>query len=125
LVPLLATCGREFVTECVRVELAAARRAVQDGEDLPTVQELVERVSTGLDRRMRPRLCPVFNLSGTVLHTNLGRALLPGSALEAMQIAATRACALEYDLAGGSRGDRDSLVEPLLVQITGAEAATV
>jgi L-seryl-tRNA(Ser) seleniumtransferase len=125
LAPLIDAYGRELVTDCIRLELATARQAAQSGAELPGTAALLAKIVLRAAERVRPRLRPVFNLTGTVLHTNLGRALLPASAVEAVKIAATRPCALEYDLGGGERGDRDSLVEPLLTWITGAEAATV
>lgn len=125
LVPLIDAYGRDLVTDCIRLELAAARQSVQSGAVFQGTAALLAKIVMQTVDRIRPRLRPVFNLTGTVLHTNLGRALLPDSAVEAVRIAATRPCALEYDLDGGDRGDRDSLVEPLLTKITGAEAATV
>lgn len=121
----LAEHGRAAVTEAVRMALASARRALLDGEPADTSEAAVAaRVSGVLEVLTKPSLVRVFNLTGTVLHTNLGRAPLPQAAIDAM-VAAAGATNLEYDLDKGKRGDRDSHLEPLLRRLTGAEAATV
>jgi len=117
--------GRQVVTGLVRETLDETRATVRDGAELPEDQELVERIAAAAERQARPRLRPVFNLTGTVLHTNLGRAALPEEAIEALVNVARSPCALEYSLADGSRGDRDDVVADLLCELTGAEAATV
>jgi L-seryl-tRNA(Ser) seleniumtransferase len=117
----VAQHGRALVTEEIRSLLGEYRQArVTPGEEL-IVKELLSR----LVALCRPGLRPVFNLTGTVLHTNLGRALLPEDAAEAAKQASMRACTLEFDLGEGRRGDRDGHVEALVCRLTGAEAATV
>ena len=68
---------------------------------------------------------PVFNMTGTVVHTNLGRALLSGQLWQQIQPLVTRPMNLEYNLQTGKRGDRDAIIEERLCRLTGCEAATV
>src|SRR6202167_6217625 len=114
--------GRSAVVTAVRQTLAAARAtgAPPGGSDHVAAAALMR-----LEIAQRPNLRPVFNLTGTVLHTNLGRALLAEAAVEAAVLAMRNAVALEFDLGGGKRGDRDDLVRDLLCELTGAEDATV
>jgi L-seryl-tRNA(Ser) seleniumtransferase len=125
LASLLDAHGRAVVTGMVRDVLAATRSAVKGGAPLPAESALIERVGAGVTAKMRPKLRPVFNLTGTVLHTNLGRAPLPEEAVQALVAASRNPCALEYDLETGGRGDRDDIVTELLCELTDAEAATV
>ena len=119
---LIDAHGRIAVTQAVRAVLAAMRAA----RDTSASEALIlERVAERLETDARPSLRPLFNLTGTVLHTNLGRAPLPDEAIEAMAAAARSAVTLEYDLASGKRGERDEHVEKALCRLTGAEAATV
>ena len=86
---------------------------------------LAQSVAAGVAARLAPRLRTVINLTGTVIHTNLGRALLADSALQHLLAMMAGPNNLEYDLASGGRGDRDTVIEELLCTLTGAEAATV
>ena len=123
--------GRPLVLEAVRGAVADLRAAVR-GEGVsggPPPEDLVQAAADAALRRVRtvtaPSLRPVLNLTGTVLHTGLGRAELPEAAVDAMARAARSAVNLELDLATGRRGERDGHVEGWLVRLTGAEAATV
>jgi L-seryl-tRNA(Ser) seleniumtransferase len=125
---LLTKYARSQVTGALRGELERLRERAVSGEltvDALSAQAIAGNVDANLERRTRPQLRPVFNLTGTVLHTNLGRALLAETAVQSVVRALTTPVNVEFDLNSGGRGDRDDLVEPLLCELTGAEAATV
>lgn len=124
--PLIAEYGREPVLASVRSVLDRTRQAARSGERVDYTEPAVTaQLAAHLSQHNASRLKRVFNLTGTVLHTNLGRAPLPEEAVEALLLAARHPCALEYDLETGGRGDRDDVVESVLCELTGAEAATV
>jgi len=120
--------GQGAVADALRAEFDSLRPqalAGQLGAEAIADDTLAAACGQRLAARFAPRLKAVFNLTGTVLHTNLGRALLPDEAVQSVLRALTTPANLEFDLATGGRGDRDDLVDGLLRELTGAEAATV
>ena len=126
LAALIVRYGRPLVTEVARAELAELRARLTRTPDGPFNESLfVQGCSARLAQETRTSLKPVFNMTGTVLHTNLGRAVMPQEAAEAVARAMTRPVNVEFDLGGGDRGERDAHVERWLVRLTGAEAGLV
>jgi L-seryl-tRNA(Ser) seleniumtransferase len=117
--------GHAVLVEAARAVLADERARLSTNADAngATTAELTGRCSARIESLMRPSLRPVFNLTGTVLHTNLGRALYPQAAVEAAVQAMTRPVNLEYEIEGAARGERDAHVESWLMRLTGAEGA--
>lgn len=117
----LAKHGRTALVDALRAAIAEFRARGAGA----SAAEAAIAASALLDKADRPRLRAVHNLTGTILHTNLGRALLAEAAIEAATNAMRSAVALEYDIATGKRGERDDIVRELLCKLTGAEDATV
>ncbi|MBI4886127.1 MAG: L-seryl-tRNA(Sec) selenium transferase [Acidobacteria bacterium] len=126
---LLVRFNREYVVQGCRDILDELRRVITQGRAVDPAELQDEAILTRLESRLTTagdaRLQRVVNATGTVLHTNLGRALLPQAAVDAVLQAATQPVNLEYDLVQGQRGRREEIVEDLLMRLTGAEAATV
>ena len=122
----VAQWGHDAVTNAARAHLEALRAAIQSGKSVSSDLSIIQQtIRDGLTNASQPALKSVFNLTGIVLHSNLGRANLADAAIVAMNRVAGSANNLEYDLEQGQRGDRDSHIESLICELTGAEAATV
>ncbi len=119
----IARHGRQAATGTVRQVLERLRR--DEGVAAVSVEAIAERVLASLEERERPSQRPVINLTGTVLHTNLGRALLAEEAIEAVVAAMRAPTNLEYEIAAGQRGERDAHVRELIRELTGAEDAVL
>ncbi|MDY6834079.1 MAG: L-seryl-tRNA(Sec) selenium transferase [Chloroflexota bacterium] len=117
--------SREVVVSLIRQRLDLVRESIRKGQQCPSMDDLVQSI---YERGMQLGACtlqPVVNATGVILHTNLGRAPLSEECVEAMRRAAVGYSNLEIDMDSGERGSRQVHVEPLLCQLTGAEAALV
>lgn len=118
--------GQHLVAESLRVLQTKAREAISQYQSLPDwCNDWFSALEDYLTEQQRSGLQQVFNLSGTVLHTNLGRALLAEQAIDEVSKSMRNAVTLEYDLGGGERGHRDNTISKLLHELTGAEAACI
>ncbi len=112
---------RPLVTEIVRRHLATIRLA----NDANSLEEIVASVRTVIADSQRPRLQPVINGTGIIIHTNFGRAPLSPAAIRAVLEIGSNYSNLEYDLTSGVRGKRGGYLESSLAHLCGSEAATV
>lgn len=127
LIPVLDEDPRPLVRERLREALAAARREIRAGTWRPrSREEAIERIlgDTLAHRGDSPhvRMQPVWNATGVLLHTNLGRAVLPADARRALVGASSGYSALEIDLATGARASRMAAIRELVPLLTSAEA---
>jgi len=124
---LLADYPRQAIIDEIRGVLEEKRQALLQGKQAEGLEEdsLSREVSARLKRRFAPSLKRVINATGVVLHTNLGRALLPPMVVERIQEIALHYSNLEYDLHQDARGDRQMHLRSLLQELTGAESSLV
>jgi L-seryl-tRNA(Ser) seleniumtransferase len=122
---LLEREPRALVVQATREALDEARSVLRDGGWPHAPDELPALVEERVRQALQPRLRPLINATGVVIHTNLGRAPLSDAALEAVAAAGRGYSNLEYDLSAGTRGSRHELVTFLLQRLTGAEDALV
>ena len=124
--PLLMQYGHSQTVALLRQMLDEAREYIRLNQALPGWCEAwLMETSRRLSQTQQSALRPVFNLTGTVLHTNLGRAIQAEAAVEAVTQAMRAPVTLEYDLDDAGRGHRDRALADLLCQITGAEDACI
>ena len=119
--------GREITVDCIRERTEALREFIGKSEDeteiIRRTESLLPDIAAAAEKLFSPNLKPVVNATGTVLHTNLGRALISRKHAEHLMAIVSGYSNLEYDLEAGARGERYSHFEKLLCKITGAEAA--
>ncbi len=116
---MITRYGRSLVLDAVRAALDERRRCGAAA----SIAAIIESSTAALAETTQPSQRRVFNLTGTVLHTNLGRAPLPEEAIAAATAAMRDPTTLEYDLERGRRGERDDHIAGWLTRLTGAEAA--
>ncbi len=116
---------QELLVNLVRQHLERDRLSIAAGNPCPSIDEIVESICAQLRELGNPSLRPVINATGVILHTNLGRAPLSREAAAAMDTVARGYSNLEFNLDSGIRGSRQTHIEQILCQLTGAEAALV
>lgn len=117
-----------LLKSAVRETIERYRKLILAGtiSELPQTREEWNSIfADAIDRKNRPNLQRIINGTGVVIHTNLGRSLLGEQSMQALQNAASHYTNLEFDLSTGKRGSRYSLVEEIICELTGAEAALV
>jgi L-seryl-tRNA(Ser) seleniumtransferase len=115
----------DLIVSVIRKQLEQERRDIAAGKTCGSLDDITKAVAAQLEYLGKPSLRRLINASGVILHTNLGRAPLSPEALAAMEEASKGYTNLEYDMETGNRGARHVHVEPLLCQLSGAEAAIV
>ena len=124
---LIGQFSYDTVLETIRTQQEELRKFIASAEDEEEaeakIDHLYEEIEKAVKQMHQPDMTRVLNGTGTILHTNLGRAVLSRKHMEHLMDIASGYCNLEYDLKKGKRGERYSHFEELLCKITGAEAA--
>ncbi len=119
---------RKLVLDAVREELEETRKLILQTQGSFSVidpAELARSIAQRADRLAAFTLRPVVNATGIVIHTNLGRSILPEDAIARLLTVCGGYSNLEYDLELGERGSRHVHAEAILRELTGGEAALV
>jgi len=126
---LLETIPLQRIKYCTRLYLDRIRQAIlsgaYEGVPLSDRQFFLQELVAFVQQYHRPRLSRIINGTGVIVHTNLGRSLLPALSMETVLSGGSRYSNLELDLDTGKRGSRYHHVDALLCELTGAESALV
>jgi L-seryl-tRNA(Ser) seleniumtransferase len=114
-----------LVTECLRRALVDLRQQIVDGAQSVSTESVLTQAEIFLRHAIEPHVREAINATGIILHTGLGRAVLPGCVVDSMLGELKGYCTLAVNRDTGERAERDELVEYILTELTGAEAATV
>ena len=125
IVLLEAEYPRALIVNLIRKQLGEARQEIEAGNRCPAIDDIILSLRRNLDELVNPGLRTLINATGVILHTNLGRAPLSKKAIAAMSNISGAYSNLEFDVAKGVRGSRQTHIERLLCEVTGAEAALV
>ena len=128
--PFFENIPKSVLVRCIRSAVENFRKAILDGDPDVTESDLADsvflaKVKSSVHEAVRPNLRQLINATGVVVHTNLGRSLLPVDAIENILTIASRYSNLEFDMSKGVRGSRYSIVEDILCELSGAESAMV
>jgi L-seryl-tRNA(Ser) seleniumtransferase len=124
--PALAPLIQSHGTAVVKHRLRELQQGMRAERTVPAWGTEPDGYAKALQQQLsRNDYTPVFNLTGTIIHTNLGRALLSKDLWQAIEPLVTRPINLEYDLTKGVRGQRETVVEERLCELMQCEAATV
>lgn len=119
--------NRDTVIEAIRIALEHLREFIgktsNEEQAMAQMNRLVEHIRAQVIRTTEPNMTSVINATGTILHTNLGRAPIGRKHMNHVAEIATGYSNLEYNLEAGCRGERYAHFEDLLCKLTGAEAA--
>ncbi|MEE4261429.1 MAG: L-seryl-tRNA(Sec) selenium transferase, partial [Desulfobacteraceae bacterium] len=126
--PFFQDIPKSLLVSAIRKTLGTLRNGIiGSGPDITAESladgQIIETVTSAVIKATTPNLKPLVNATGVVVHTNLGRSLLPEAVVENISAIAGRYSNLEYDLDAGKRGSRHAIVEDLLCEISGAQAA--
>lgn len=129
---LITDFGKDSVKQTLVHQIDQLRHAIANGESIADAQNtraqitdrIISQSESVLTEQFSASIRPIINLTGIILHTNLGRAPYPQVAIDAMVSVSSGAANVEYNLNNGKRGKRDDHIARWICELTGAEAAT-